>query len=40
MKKDILGSIAGDDTLLIITPSEKAATEVTARLRKIFRTPQ
>lgn len=38
MKKDILGSIAGDDTLLIITPSEKAATDVAARLRKIFKT--
>ena len=38
MRTDILGSIAGDDTLLIITPSETAAVEVTARLRKIFKT--
>ena len=37
MRSDILGSIAGDDTLLIITPSEDAAVEVAARLRKIFK---
>lgn len=37
MKTDILGSIAGDDTLLIITPNEQAATDVAARLRKIFK---
>lgn len=38
MRTDILGSIAGDDTVLIITPSEDAAVEVAARLRKIFKT--
>ncbi|MDO5396378.1 MAG: arginine repressor [bacterium] len=38
MRADILGSIAGDDTLLIITPSEEAAVETAARLRKIFKT--
>lgn len=33
----ILGSIAGDDTILIITQSEKAAIEMCAELKKIFR---
>lgn len=37
MRADILGSIAGDDTLLIITPSENAAVEVAARLRRMFK---
>ena len=33
----ILGSIAGDDTILIITQSEKAAIEMCAELKKIFK---
>lgn len=37
MRTDILGSIAGDDTLLIITPSESAAVDVAARLRRMFK---
>ena len=37
MRTDILGSIAGDDTLLIITPGEEAAVEVAARLRRMFK---
>lgn len=38
LRKEILGSIAGDDTLLIIAPNESAAVETAAKLRKIFRT--
>ena len=36
MKNDFLGSIAGDDTLLIITASPEAALNMTEKLRKIF----
>ena len=37
MKNEIVGSIAGDDTLLIITKDVNHAQEVTAKLRKLFR---
>ncbi len=37
MRGDFLGSIAGDDTLLIITSTEEKAAEITDRLRKLFR---
>lgn len=37
LRADILGSIAGDDTVLIITQSEDAAVDMAARLRKIFK---
>lgn len=36
MRDDFLGSIAGDDTLLIITRSEEKAAEITEKLRKLF----
>lgn len=38
LRSEILGSVAGDDTLLIIAPNEAAAVEIAAKLRKIFRT--
>ncbi len=37
LRSDILGSIAGDDTVLIITQSEAAAVDMAAKLRKIFK---
>jgi transcriptional regulator of arginine metabolism len=37
LRNDILGSIAGDDTLLIIASNEAAAVEIAAKLRKIFK---
>lgn len=37
MRGDFLGSIAGDDTLLIITRSEEKAAEITEKLMKLFR---
>ena len=36
MRNEFLGSIAGDDTLLIITSGEEKAVEVLKKLRKIF----
>lgn len=36
LHSEILGSIAGDDTVLIITQNETAAVDTAARLRKIF----
>lgn len=36
MRGDFLGSIAGDDTLLIIASSEEKAAEIAEKLRKIF----
>ena len=36
MRGDFLGSIAGDDTLLIITSTEEKAAEITEKLRKLF----
>lgn len=38
LHNDFLGSIAGDDTILMITENEVKAAEVTEKLRKIFRT--
>lgn len=37
LRTEILGSIAGDDTLLLIAASEADAVELTAKLRKIFK---
>lgn len=37
MKNDILGSIAGDDTVLVITESVEKAKELEARLKKGFK---
>ena len=37
MKNDILGSIAGDDTVLVITESVEKAKEFEARLKKVFK---
>lgn len=37
MRNDFLGSIAGDDTLLIITRNEEKAAEITEKLRELFR---
>ena len=37
MKNEFLGSIAGDDTVLIIASSLEAAAEITEKLRKTFR---
>lgn len=36
MRNDFLGSIAGDDTLLIITRNEEKSAEITEKLRKLF----
>ena len=36
MRGDFLGSVAGDDTLLIIAASEDKAREITENLRKLF----
>lgn len=36
MRSDFLGSIAGDDTLLIIAAREEKAAEITEKLRKLF----
>ncbi len=36
MREDFLGSIAGDDTLLIITRSEEKAAEIAGKLKKLF----
>ena len=36
MKNDILGSIAGDDTILLIAESEEAAQRECRRLRQMF----
>lgn len=36
MRNEFLGSIAGDDTLLIIASNETKATEISEKLRKIF----
>lgn len=36
MRGDFLGSIAGDDTLLIITRNEEKSAEITDKLRKLF----
>lgn len=36
MRGDFIGSIAGDDTLLIITTNEEKAAEITEKLRKLF----
>lgn len=33
---EVLGSIAGDDTILLVTRSEAAAAETTKRLSKLF----
>jgi transcriptional regulator of arginine metabolism len=37
MKNDILGSIAGDDTVLVITESAQKAKELEAGLKKVFK---
>lgn len=37
MKSEYLGSIAGDDTLLIITANEEKSAEIADRLRQLFR---
>ena len=37
MKKDIIGSIAGDDTVLVITPNEAAAENLAGALSKMFK---
>ena len=37
MRRDILGSIAGDDTVLIITASEERADELAKRIRNSFK---
>ena len=37
LRAEILGSIAGDDTILIIAQDEDAADSIASRLRKIFR---
>ena len=39
MKGDFLGSIAGDDVLLIITQGIEEATALTENLRRIFKCP-
>lgn len=36
MRNEFLGSVAGDDTLLIIAANESKATEISEKLRKIF----
>lgn len=36
MRGEFLGSIAGDDTLLIITSTEEKAAEISGKLRKLF----
>ncbi|MCC8159764.1 MAG: arginine repressor [Oscillospiraceae bacterium] len=36
MKDDFLGSIAGDDTLLIITKNEEKSAEIAEKLMKLF----
>ncbi len=36
MRGDFLGSVAGDDTLLIIAKSEEKAAEITDKLKKLF----
>lgn len=36
MRNEFLGSIAGDDTLLIIAANEEKAAEILKKLRKIF----
>lgn len=36
MRNEFLGSIAGDDTLLIIASDEEKAAEILKKLRKIF----
>lgn len=38
MKHEFLGSIAGDDTVLIIASDVNAAEEINEKLRKIFKT--
>ena len=37
MRRDILGSIAGDDTVLIITESPEKAVELGQRMKNIFK---
>ncbi len=37
VKKDVLGSIAGDDTVLMIASSEAAAKELSAELTRMFK---
>ena len=37
MRRDILGSIAGDDTVLIITASETQADELSKKIRNSFK---
>ncbi|MCH5210727.1 MAG: arginine repressor [Oscillospiraceae bacterium] len=37
MRGDFLGSIAGDDTLLIITASEEKSAQISEKLMKLFR---
>ena len=36
MRGDFLGSIAGDDTLLIITTGEEKSAQIAEKLRKLF----
>lgn len=36
MRSEYLGSIAGDDTLLIITSSEEKSAEIAEKLRELF----
>lgn len=38
LKNEFLGSIAGDDVVLIIAPSIESANEITEKLRKMFNT--
>ncbi|MCH5212026.1 MAG: arginine repressor [Oscillospiraceae bacterium] len=37
MRRDILGSIAGDDTVLIITESPEKAVELERRMKNVFK---
>jgi transcriptional regulator of arginine metabolism len=36
MRNDFLGSIAGDDTIIIITRNEEKAAEITEKLKDLF----
>ena len=38
MRSDILGSVAGDDTVLVITESPEHAAELEKKIKTIFRT--
>ena len=38
MKDDIIGSIAGDDTVLVITDSPETASDIETKIRSTFKT--